>query len=193
MPHKKIPPKTYFTVAGIIAILIGLYVAISVMMYNNNRQVEEMPIEKIATSTIQAEKIATSTQATTTASLPKTQSSYQNRPSVPKAPTVVYATPTKAGERVIFYTDKGFVPKDIVIAVGSTVRFINESKREMWVSNKNFAVTYSYYKELPNLDEGGFVQKGGQYEYRFGYSGDFEYFNKLYPFDGGTISVRETK
>lgn len=195
MTYKKITPKTYFTVAGVIAIFAGFYIA-GVVISNRNKPVIETPIENFASSTIQTEIVATTTtnQATTTkVTIINRSSSYVIKTKVQPAKTLnqIYGIYPKEGEKIVFYTDKGFLPQTTEIAPGETVRFVNESNKEMWVSAKNFAITYPYYKNLPYLDEGGFVEKGGQYSYTFGGTGDFSYFNKLYPFDGGFVKVRE--
>lgn len=52
---------------------------------------------------------------------------------------------------VVTYTDSGFVPKEINIAKGQTVTWVNESKRSMWVASAMHP-THTAYPETSAND-----------------------------------------
>lgn len=91
-----------------------------------------------------------------------------------------------ATRSVVTYTDSGFGPKEITVSVGSTVTFVNESSRDMWVASG----VYPSNQLLPGFDQKGTVAKGGVYEYTFSKVGTWQYQNDKNPNDIGYVVVR---
>jgi plastocyanin len=60
----------------------------------------------------------------------------------------VYEAPTF---KLVEYTNDGFVPKEIEIELGDTVRFLNSSNRSMWISSDNHP-THTLYPEKTEFD-----------------------------------------
>lgn len=87
---------------------------------------------------------------------------------------------------VVTYTDSGFGPKEITVAVGTTVTFVNESSRDMWVASG----VYPSKQLLLGFDQKGTVARGGVYEYTFTKVGTWQYQNDKNPSDIGYIIVR---
>lgn len=87
---------------------------------------------------------------------------------------------------VVTYTDSGFGPKEVTVVAGTTVTFVNESSRDMWVASG----VYPSNQLLPNFNQKGTVAKGGVYEYTFGKVGTWQYQNDKNPNDIGYIIVR---
>lgn len=119
-------------------------------------------------------------------------------------PTTVLNDTTAAPDNeivIVTYTDQGFVPKVITIAVGDTVRFVNNSGGEMWVAADEHPTHTSYdgtttrehcAEGVPT--NGSFDQctksgAGTSWSYTFSKNGSFEYHNHLRAADGGTIIV----
>jgi plastocyanin len=88
---------------------------------------------------------------------------------------------------VVTYTDSGFAPQPLSIKKGSTVTFVNESSRGMWVASG----VHPTHQLLPGFDQLSTSPKGGTYEYVFTKVGTWKYHNHVNPSDGGTVVVTE--
>jgi plastocyanin len=89
---------------------------------------------------------------------------------------------------VITYTDEGFLSSPQTISPGTTVTWVNESSRLMWVeSAKDRGDSCS--QPGRTFDECQGVAKGGTYSYTFTTLGTFEYINHAQISDAGTIIV----
>jgi plastocyanin len=120
-------------------------------------------------------------------------------------PTTVLNDTTAApgGETVtVTYTDEGFSPQTVTVAVGDTVRFVNNSGSEMWVAADEHP-THTSYDGTPTRDHcadgvnttGSFDQcarvgAGTSWSYTFTKAGSFDYHNHARAADGGTITVQ---
>lgn len=91
-----------------------------------------------------------------------------------------------AERTVITYTDTGFAPKEVAVRAGSTVTFVNESSRDMWVASG----VYPSNQILPSFNQKGTVAKGGVYEYTFTKVGTWQYQNDKNPNDIGYVIVK---
>lgn len=86
---------------------------------------------------------------------------------------------------VVTYTDGGFGPSAVTVTQGTTVAFVNESSRSMWVAS----AVHPTHQLLPGFDQLTSVAKGGTYEYTFSKVGTWKYHNHMNPADTGSIVV----
>lgn len=87
---------------------------------------------------------------------------------------------------LVTYTDTGFAPIAVTVKQGSTVTFVNESSRGMWVASG----VYPSNQLLPSFNQKGTVAKGGVYEYTFSKAGTWQYQNDKNPSDIGYVTVK---
>lgn len=87
----------------------------------------------------------------------------------------------------IVYTNEGFMPKEISIKKGQTVKFINESDRKMWVASNDHPSHLIY----PEFDQKEITVRGAVYEFKFEKTGNWDFHNHLFSSHGGTIKVTE--
>ncbi|OGG11905.1 hypothetical protein A2Z00_00945 [Candidatus Gottesmanbacteria bacterium RBG_13_45_10] len=95
---------------------------------------------------------------------------------------------TKGGvtERtVVAYTDLGFAPSPVTVKQGTTVTFVNNSSRGMWVASD----VHPTHLLLPGFDELSSAVKGGTYDYTFVKVGTWTYHNHVNPSDTGSVTV----
>lgn len=88
---------------------------------------------------------------------------------------------------VVTYTDTGFAPKPLTVKKGTTVTFVNESSRGMWVAS----AAHPTHQLLPGFDQLSQVAKGGSYEYTFIKVGTWTYHNHISTSDTGSVVVTE--
>ncbi len=86
---------------------------------------------------------------------------------------------------VVAYSDSGFGPMEVTITEGSTVTFVNESNRSMWVAS----AVHPTHSLLPGFDQLTSVARGGTYEYTFTKVGTWKYHNHMFPSDTATVIV----
>ncbi|HMS23151.1 MAG TPA: hypothetical protein PKA38_05350 [Candidatus Levybacteria bacterium] len=84
------------------------------------------------------------------------------------------------------YSDKGFVPNEIEVEVGSMVEFINESNKDMWVAS----IPHPEHSKLPTFDQFRLYKKGAIYRYVFDKKGTWEYHDHISPTSGGIVTVK---
>ncbi len=87
----------------------------------------------------------------------------------------------------VSYTADGFIPKDITIKAGDSVRFANNSASLMWVASDNHP-THELYSEF---DQKTAVPNGGVYTFKFDKVGTWTYHNHVESSNTGTITVTE--
>ena len=101
----------------------------------------------------------------------------------------------------VIYTNKGFEPDFTTVSVGTTVEWVNESDKLMWVASDD----HPSHTKLPGFDQKGsegnvdppqslvpvaYAHAGVEaYRYTFREPGRWEYHNHLVPSDGGTVVV----
>jgi plastocyanin len=90
-----------------------------------------------------------------------------------------------AARALVTYTDSGFAPQPLSVSVGSTVTFVNESSRGMWVAS----AAHPTHQLLPGFDQLKTAAKGEVYEYIFTKVGTWKYHNHVYPSDVGIVVV----
>lgn len=103
---------------------------------------------------------------------------------------------------VVTLTDTGFTPATITIAVGDTVRFVNESSRSMWVGADEHP-THTEYDGTSTrehcvngaavggtFDQCAATARGSSYEFTFTKAGTFGYHNHAGASSVGAVIVR---
>lgn len=107
------------------------------------------------------------------------------------------AIDTTAEIIVVTYNDKGFTPKDINIAVGQVVRFVNESSGNMWVASAQHPAHIVYSgtslkDHCPDTDGTAFDQceSSDEYEFTFMKVGEWGYHNHVNPSNFGKVIVK---
>lgn len=83
------------------------------------------------------------------------------------------------------YTNDGFSPKSLTVAVGTMVEFVNESARPMWVASNE----HPEHALLPTFDQFETVDTGGTYTYVFDKPGTWSYHDHINPSLEGVIIV----
>lgn len=91
------------------------------------------------------------------------------------------------GRMVVTYTDTGFAPTPLIVKKGTTVTYVNESSRGMWVAS----AVHPTHQLLPGFDQLSAVPKAGMYEYTFTKVGTWVYHNHVSPRDTGSVVVSE--
>ena len=90
-------------------------------------------------------------------------------------------------EVVISMTSSGYTPKNITIAVGTTVTFINDDTVNLWTAS-NIHPTHAI---LPEFDSKGTVKPGESYSFTFTKVGLWPYHDHRFPSVTGIITVTE--
>lgn len=101
----------------------------------------------------------------------------------------------------VIYSNRGFEPTESVIDAGTTVEWVNESGKPMWVASDD----HPLHTKLPDFDQKGtegnvdpresfvpvaYAQEGVEiYRYTFRHSGRWGYHNHLVPSDRGVVIV----
>ena len=88
---------------------------------------------------------------------------------------------------VVTYTNTGFAPLTVTIKQGTTVTFVNESTKGMWIAS----AVHPTHQLLPGFDQLVSVTSGGTYEYTFAKVGTWKYHNHVSPADTGTVRVTQ--
>jgi len=97
----------------------------------------------------------------------------------------------------VTYSDQGFSPAQLTVAVGETVRFVNSSSREMWVGVDDHPTHTKYdgtsrSEHCPGtsaFDQCARSGPGTSWDYTFTKAGTFGYHNHAGASDVGTIIV----
>lgn len=88
------------------------------------------------------------------------------------------------GVYVVQYTDTGFVPKELQIPKGKSVRFINVSSKGMRVYTD-----FTADSKFAELNEAKTIGKGGTYTFSFVIEGLWAYHNQVNPTHTANIIV----
>lgn len=105
-----------------------------------------------------------------------------------------------AESAVVTYTNDGFSPSNVVINVGDTVTFMNESDHEMWVASATHPSHEAYSQttlsdHCPDetgtaFDQCEGVDTGESWSFMFDQAGDWKYHNHLESSATGSITVQ---
>lgn len=133
----------------------------------------------------------TPTKAPTTAQTPVTDS---------KVPTNTPTAPT--ANTTVIYSDQGFSPANITIPLGTTVTFVNQNMKSMWVASAMHPTHIVYSgtslsqhcpdKDNSTFDQCAAVGKGNSFSFTFNKEGVWKYHNHTSGGDRGTITVTAT-
>ena len=91
------------------------------------------------------------------------------------------------GMVTVRYTNSGFEPSKLTVAVGTMVEFINQSDEEMWVASN----MHPSHEILATFDQFKGVGKGQSYMYTFDKKGVWPYHDHINPALEGVITVEE--
>lgn len=83
------------------------------------------------------------------------------------------------------YTENGFEPNILIVPTGTTIIFINNSRKSMWVASN----PHPAHTDLSTFDQKEGVGEEKSYSFTFTQEGSWEYHNHLIPKDTGTIIV----
>lgn len=102
----------------------------------------------------------------------------------------------------VTYTDQGFSPKSVSVAVGSSVKFVNNSTHKMWVASDAHPTHAKYDGTSTSqhcvsgsttggtFDECTAVAPGTVYTFTFSEAGSFTYHNHVQASDSGIVTVK---
>lgn len=94
------------------------------------------------------------------------------------------------GPVTVTYDSNGFVPKDIVVAKGTTVSFDNKTEIPMWVASDS----HPEHLDYPEFDvirvNGQYPEPGNDYSFTFDKPGVWTYHNHTMPGDIGRVTVQ---
>ena len=96
------------------------------------------------------------------------------------------ATTSPAQSALVTYTERGFSPEIVEIAMGGTVTFKNEGARDLWVAS-NEHPEHTLYSEF---DAKKGYTPGSEYTFTFEKSGSWQYHDHLKASLGGTVIVK---
>lgn len=98
-------------------------------------------------------------------------------------------------DALVTYTDDGFTPETVTIQAGETVRFVNESSRDMWVGSDNHP-THTLYPGSStddclgsSFDQCEGTGSGTFFTFTFTEVGTWGYHNHVRSSHGGVIIV----
>ncbi len=112
--------------------------------------------------------------------------------------TAASTTTTTQNGVTVFYTNQGFSPKSVTVALGTTVSFVNQSSDEMWIASDPHPTHQGYdgttksehcaagYTGAIPFDE---CSVGTAYSFTFTKAGTWGYHNHGAAADKGTVIV----
>lgn len=97
------------------------------------------------------------------------------------------ASPEESMEvTTVHYSDSGFSPGSITVEVGSTVTFVNDGSKSMWVASS----VHPTHRDLAGFDQLKGSGNGSSYSYTFEKVGEWSYHNHLSAGDQGKVVVK---
>lgn len=90
-------------------------------------------------------------------------------------------------QNVVKYSESGFSPKSLEVAVGTGVTFVNEGDSPMWVAS----APHPQHTNLPGFDQLKSAAKGDSYTYTFEKVGLWKYHNHLDATQFGEVVVKQ--
>lgn len=86
----------------------------------------------------------------------------------------------------VAYTSSGFSPSTLTVKIGSTVTFVNNSNKKMWVASNPHPI----HTDFPDFDAKKGYHPGESYSFTFSESGTYKYHNHLSSFSSGVVVVK---
>jgi len=87
---------------------------------------------------------------------------------------------------IVKYTAFGFMPDPMIINMGDTVQFINDTEDPLQIASDPHPI----HTDTPGLDSRTPLEKGESYQFTFNKRGETNYHNHLQPTEGGSIIIR---
>jgi plastocyanin len=166
------------TISFLLGVIVVVFVAGAGYYYfvkdSTNDLVLSIPETETQTATVANINDATTTTATSTSTTTTTTST-----------TTATATAT-AKTITVTYSDSGFSPKSVEIAIGDTVKFVNNSKKNMWVASD----PHPAHSEYPDFDQKASSAKGTSFSFTFTKAGNWKYHNHKQSSDTGVVVVK---
>lgn len=103
-----------------------------------------------------------------------------------KKTTTTKATTPKIGLYTVYYTDRGFSPTMIEVKVGSTITFVNNSSKEMSIASAGIGG----FGAVTLFNQTNAVGRGGTFKVSPAGVGAWNYMNRMWQEDKGTIVVK---
>ncbi len=138
----------------------------------------------------------------TPAKAPVTETPVSNQMPVVGSTTPETSVENTIPEVTVAYTDQGFSPKEITVALGTTVNFVNRSSKGMWVASAKHPdhTVYSgtslsqHCPDTANasFDECTAVASGNSFSFTFNKEGTWKYHNHVDATQFGTVIVTPT-
>lgn len=117
---------------------------------------------------------------------PSKQDTPHITPHVDIPPIVTPQATSSALTATVVYSDRGFTPAIVEIAVGGSVTFKNESDRDMWVASDEHPKHLLY----PEFDAKRGYEPSGEFTFTFDKAGTWTYHDHLKASLGGTVVVK---
>ncbi len=117
------------------------------------------------------------------------------------ANTPTGAEPSAEGPKgvVVTYTDQGFSPKSVSLAVGGTVTFVNQSSKKMWVASAMHPTHTTYSgtslsQHCPDTNNDAFDEckgdaPGSSFSFTFDKVGTWNYHDHITSSNFGSVTV----
>ena len=122
-------------------------------------------------------------------------------PATTQTPVTTNTTTTvvPSADTTIIYNDQGFSPSSIIVPLGATVTFVNQSARSMWVASAMHPTHILYSgtsleQHCPDTNNAAFdqcaaVAQGDAFSFTFNKEGAWKYHNHTSGGDRGTVTV----
>ncbi len=117
----------------------------------------------------------------------------------PEMPIPIEGEGFETGGALVRYTEEGFTPATITVPVGTSIMFVNESGREMWVgadehpTHTNYDGTSKNEHCVEGEVSASFDQctRGDSYSFTFTKAGTFDYHDHVNASYRGTVVVTQ--
>lgn len=112
--------------------------------------------------------------------------SADSQPSASQSTSANQLPPSQKSAVEVVYTDNGFSPKSVDIAVGQSVNFVNLSTSTLWPAS----APHPAHTDYPEFDAKKPIEVGQTYSFAFTKIGNWKFHNHLKSTDFGVINVK---
>ena len=130
---------------------------------------------------------------------PSTETSVTNQMPVIGSTTPEMIVENTTPEVIVTYADQGFSPKEVTVPLGTTVTFVNQSSKNMWVASAMHPTHVLYSgtslsEHCPDttgtaFDECKADAPGSSYSFTFAKEGNWKYHDHLDASKFGSVTV----